>query len=614
VWVCAYCEARHPDNPPTLTERCHVCSIWSAANAAAVTRDALTQTNVIIGGQMPHNVKRLRLGWRTPVQGPDAGTFLRLTGKRVAGQWLRFYVPGSFGPNNAVAGQGIQLLLRLETESGQLRYHGLAAGLNAPPRLIGSNLTIPLSTGAQGWYYMQLDGSSDTSVTVNLVERCYARVAAAVNAAPLIPWSFYFWTASRYDGRAVAFLPAAHFADTVLVNGNPKRITKYTYSPFEKFDRAFPGAHSFAWESDDSHLHVLPAADDNPTQFWQGHCDAAAAASILFEPPEALTAGGPVVVNGQSFDYEELKLFATEYAFNFSRGAGVKIWQVADNHPGASRSPWEQRPKVKIGTAYAAANASERTVTVNQEIIVNGPPLNGSYWDLQGKRFPAASAAAPGFLAQTLETNRGLMGTAAAQFHGFLRDHIGTLGEPMLSDLRAPLAADAAALATLSVGDRRKAAAQLWNQAIFYYEAWYKEYDYAEPVPGTLNHASEKRCAQDIVLTVRFEANADSFPTQKPPATVGGPNGVTLSNLGWTRTLEYRLQFQDDGTIDGNNVLNDWLTCSDKGRLKPYPIPRYLDSLVGLANVSNGGGNPDVDAARIHTLGLRVRTRYNVFG
>jgi hypothetical protein len=113
------------------------------------------------------------------------------------------------------------------------------------------------------------------------------------------------------------------------------------------------------------------------------------------------------------------------------------------------------------------------------------------------------------------------------------------------------------------------------------------------------------------VLHVRCEANADGYPTTNAPAIVGR-KGLQLTGKGWTRKLEYRLQFQDDGTINPNDPLNDWMECTDAQGKARYPIPRYLDKLLGKAEASNQNSNPGVTRERLEQLGMQVRNRYDV--
>jgi hypothetical protein len=288
---------------------------------------------------------------------------------------------------------GIELQLYLKTSAGKLRYHGLAAGLQRAAAAKGKELWIPLAANSQGWHYVQLDDTKQADITVHLRERCYAREAQAYDAAPLIPWSFYFWSASRYSKRPCAFLPP-NDGSTVSIDGHQSNVQVHGYSPFFKFDSAFPGAGTFAWESDPNNGHVLPPNDDRQDQYWQGHCDAAAAASIFFHSP------APATHNGRTFDVEELKLFATEWAGNWSRGAG-RIWEIGQQEPGWALHPSELRPNdVWIGTAYNAAKPSERTVAVNDRVPVAGLALNGWYWDTNGKKFPSNTARAAAYKAR----------------------------------------------------------------------------------------------------------------------------------------------------------------------------------------------------------------------
>jgi hypothetical protein len=373
-------------------------------------------------------VVRVRLGHRTDLPRTETAE----------GTWFRFYLPRIVGSGGA--GKGHCMDLSVRKSAGTVMFHGTSP---YDPGDENDGWTA-LATGAAGYRYCQIPDAAAARVTPRLQEEGASRDGQAYDSGPFVPWSFYFWSACRAmpqnAGTPVAFLPSAHV-------DNASR-----YSPFETFDAHFGlGTASFDWESDPAHDTHNDSGLDHACPSWVGHCNMMGAAAVVFDTP----------VDQDPFDFEELKLFAAEFAGNHT--ASTNVWALAD-HEVAQNHP--ARPIRKV----VPSNLT--------------PQLNEAAWRAEQKR-----------------EVREALGPAAVQLLAALRQHLGGQGEPLLCDMRAAYDAQ----------NVQGSSAEVWNQAVFLYRAYYAEHESA-----TAAHGGEVRQGQDLQVAIEIYANSDGV---LPPAT-----------------------------------------------------------------------------------------------
>jgi hypothetical protein len=117
------------------------------------------------------------------------------------------------------------------------------------------------------------------------------------DGSPLIPWNFWFWPFAESQRESSAWGSS-------------------TLRPLQKYEKAFKVEGVLDLEKQ---IHNDP---DGTKQDWEGHCDIAAPATIMFNAPpdEGLTH------RGVHFTCEELKLFAIEF---FGRYGSVdNVWRL----------------------------------------------------------------------------------------------------------------------------------------------------------------------------------------------------------------------------------------------------------------------------------------------
>src|SRR6185436_4044015 len=104
-----------------------------------------------------------------------------------------FYLPETKGATQN-QGSGLWTWLGMTTDKGSLNYFGTNPAANALKQ--GDrfeNLILGPKPGA--WHFARIvgGGAGPAQVSVRLIEQGYARDGQAYNAAPLIPWTFYYW-------------------------------------------------------------------------------------------------------------------------------------------------------------------------------------------------------------------------------------------------------------------------------------------------------------------------------------------------------------------------------------------------------------------------------------
>lgn len=484
---------------------------------------------------------RLRLGHPLLVSGAT-------TGDR---SWLRCWLPACAA---AGATPAYRMRFDIAASAGLLHSHGNAP--EGPAVAAVPSATVPPS--AAGWRYFRFSGAAVANVTPALTEQGFARENAAFDAAPIIPWNFYFWSASRtmtWDDvnddfrvsttKPVAFLRANDAANVgityVYPNGDVSPIgNPSAISPFEVFDTHFglPAATSaMAWEQDPVHVAHNDLGNHLPNpNTWEGHCNMMCAASIVFAAP----------VSSVHFDAESLKLFAAEYA-----GHSVStqnVWTLPDDvsrvapvtaAPIAADRPW--RTVEKLGHARALGSAGQTMLEA-------------------------------------------------------LRTYLGGRGLPLLTDMRA----------SFNDANRRGSADEVWNQVVFKYQVTFSEHAAAEAL-----HPAEERKGQDLILALSLYANSDGeLPTMTMPGHQVADDVVHAPATCWQRTIHLRLQFINAGQ-PGPDALNTCTSCLNVAT-ECY-LPRYLAPVSSVVvGPGPGDGNPHITLGRLQApdLNLQLRARY----
>ena len=225
--------------------------------------------------------------------------------------WVIFYLPETKGAAEN-QGSGLWTWLGLTTSKGEVHYFGTDPGGNAIKK--GNRFDVILGPKQGAWHFARVvgGGAGPARVSVRLIEQGYARDSQEYNAAPLIPWTFYFWPT---PARA----PGIHEYNTT---SRKPRADREVFSPLWAFD-VWAGRNptakesAFGWESDPAHFHCDTKGG------WSGHCNQAATASVIFkEPPANIQWKWDDAARGNlqlALDSEGLKILATEFAGHRTR-------------------------------------------------------------------------------------------------------------------------------------------------------------------------------------------------------------------------------------------------------------------------------------------------------
>jgi hypothetical protein len=187
-----------------------------------------------------------------------------------------------------------------------------------------------------------------------------------------------------------------------------------------------------------------------------------------------------------------------------------------------------------------------------------------------------------------------LFGTEIGKFHKAMRDALLVDRMAVVMDLRHSHGVDHS---------------QVWNQAIYRYEAHYWE---------TLPHNDRL----DIQVRTHLNANDDRLNDDRsssglPAKIVNGPKpGGTphsaepdTAAIRRDQTLRYHVKFQDDGDIDASNSINEWLGVKLDGASPELHAPRYIMSPKKPIGNSAPDGNIKIDPADVLAV-LPLRDRF----
>lgn len=170
-------------------------------------------------------------------------------------------------------------------------------------------LRLDVTTGVRGTgdYYVYVHAPAEHyQLYALLVDIGQARNP---DGTPFIPWNFWFFPYSSAEPDRTAWAG--------------------TMKPLEKYEEAFGRTGAVLWELE-NHSDLHGSRDD-----WEGHCDDAAPASVLYEPPPA----EGLEYNGVHFTCEELKLLAAEVAGQYKKAG--ENWLI--NGSKTRDGPYQER-------------------------------------------------------------------------------------------------------------------------------------------------------------------------------------------------------------------------------------------------------------------------------
>jgi hypothetical protein len=251
------------------------------------------------------------------------------------------------------------------------------------------------------------------------------------------------------------------------------------------------------------------------------------------------------------------------------------------------------------GRSSQVALAGSPNERVTQVILTYAPNLAK---DDDAKKMATLAAAKPAFR----KVARQEFGRAAASFYGALTAQMLKLKHPLLCDLRG---------SGLTNGPD-----EVWNHAIFYYRASYKEI-----LPSDLSDPSNNHYME---IDIKLVANADvgSPPSSSQPGAPAASNSIEVDASSFQNRKSHQVLWltfdPKSGEITGND-RNQWKHCQNETGAELYApsflavvLPTGTTAATAQANqdpaIDLANGNPFVDlelVAEPNPL-LKVRKRY----
>ncbi|APR75989.1 Hypothetical protein A7982_01336 [Minicystis rosea] len=272
-------------------------------------------------------------------------------------------------------------------------------------------LTYEVPIGEYGAFVVAAGTGRVGTIGCTFKQKGWSRVDQPLDAAPLVPWNFYYWPSSQPEIAARSRAVMKRYATAVGKDGDAA----------EK------------WELDNHQ----PAGADG----WAGHCHNAAPASALFKPI------GPKTISGAAFDEEEMELLAAELFGNY--GMLGKAWTLG--------APWTLPGTTESGRfslpAYLKPGMPKTRAALVEGLEAELGP--------KGAQVADALIAQNGGEAQFATNMAQQMGQLAAKLYDALTQWMRFGGHPLVSNMRDY---------TGFLGS-----VPVWNQIFFHYEATYVE-------------------------------------------------------------------------------------------------------------------------------------------
>lgn len=425
-----------------------------------------------------------------------------------------------------------------------------------------------------GDFYVVLDGGDNREVESRFVQIGVARESANQSSAPIIPWNFHFWPSARQFPSG-ATNPMIQTMEDIL----------------RKYAKGFGKSESdiLRWERDNHEVAVGPG--------WGGHCHLAAGASILFKQPVARTVNVPGSASAQvAFSEEDLEFLAAEWFGGF----GGKLIVFALDKRGTE--PWHALLPDRYYTQLLKPSetklpAPDLARRLEQAIVAFNPSLASKAAEM------AKKATARGNLGDLVAVT---FAQAAVDFYQALIVHLYKNGNALEADLRGSGASSTPQ--------------EVWNHAVFYYEAAYKEILPAERWDPVNNNYMEI----ELLLVANYDYPQP--PSPGLPAVVS--QGFVDVNNARAPSRKVRFSFdiafdKGSGDMAKSDSRNHWRSCRDGTTNDELYAPAYLAelALVGVTPQTAESntdpdprvvGNPHVDLDLVSGPAplLEVRGRY----
>lgn len=363
--------------------------------------------------------------------------------------------------------------------------------LGTPISKRAASLEHVIEFGTSGWFFVKAVGAP-VKVSCTFKQIGVARDGPDDDSPPLLPYNFWFWPTAK------------KLADGEQLGDNEFAIRALEL--FQKYTKATgrEGMDGVIWESA-KHQRDVGAP-------WEGHCHFAAAASFVFEPPVAQT------INHVRFDTEEIELLAAEWFGNFGELTRVFTLSIGDGTPGRFpllayfKPGGRKRPEDLVRAVSQESEHGFERASMAVYLLVE---LLGGEQNFE--------------LAMNV-----LFGTSASVLYRVLINWVLLQRQPLMGNMRTYSGAGGPE--------------EVWNQAVFMYEADYKE---AEPVEDETM----------IEVACRIYANQDTYPSTGLPADVKPgqrvPHPVPSRSLLYQYT--FRLGFDRAGDLVTNDKRNAWL-------------------------------------------------------
>lgn len=422
-----------------------------------------------------------------------------------------------------------------------------------------AELTYEVKKGEFGEFFVIANGPVGNRVLCTFVQTSFSRYGASDSDAPLIPWNFWYWPTAKGN---------------IYADGAADVMRRYGL--------AF-GKDPVECVKTEKHDHGTDAVSGFPGWDFQGHCHLAAPASILFEEPQAGEH------KGQKFSAEEMKFLALEYWGNFGQVAPA-LWDISkdrDPKAGVHFLPFYFRPgRPKTRAAFIEGL---RVIFKGPKEALDDPKMNEQVGQIADAHIAKLGGA--GSFADQVEK---WLGELAAEFYQMLIDTMRVQKHALIANMRSH---------RVDIGPD-----EVWNHALFWYEAYYQEH--SPFTKGGTGVEDEK----DMVITCELRVNSDSPIPLDPPATISG-NSLKPTQTSVMYRNNWRLQFDGAGKIVPKDARNQWQYTRNEDdedlfaptRLRPVAKPSRTRL---TADDPHDLGNKFVGTELLDSGLLTIRKRY----
>jgi hypothetical protein len=473
---------------------------------------------------------RLPIGHSATDTGKTAATLFKLLVPTNTGGDLRFDLTGT-GEMTLYAHDGTKVLAG-PTKSGSLTKH-LAPSTGESP--------------THGLYYLLVKGPSPRTVSCKLRQTALARDGASDKDPPLIPWNFFSWpTAQKFTDGSTN--PHIALMETIV-----RKYAKVFGHDADKGVKFEEKCHQVAVGST-----------------WLGHCHMASRATVLFERPIDRTVAAPGnEAEKVSFSEEDLWFLAAEWFAAWGKRSEAYTYasvpQPFPDHDEIDENGVQQHVKNPLPWRYWGDFVKPSEVDlprdafierIKQAILAYNPALA-----TDGRVDKMAKQAA-----RLDRTNlKKLFGQRAAFFYSTLSEQVYVHKQALAGDLRGA-----------GVGNGPE---EVWNHAVFYYEASFKE---VLPIDENGLEDPSSTINQDFMeITLMVVGNEDysALPSTqkrvpKPPAILEQDGSVNTSGSSVENrkshhvmhiafdasTGNVRIPSQQDSESTDSKVVKYWTT------------------------------------------------------